>query len=151
MEDVPNSCIRSEVFRVGEFNSVSQICVRPTRVAIVTKIFASYLGARRRRGVTMFPSVYRVGQNKRCHSAYSRISRKLTNIFTRLFCIRQGQCTLNMSINTRFNNAILYSGATGFRSLDAAHVSIKVSKPLCLSFNIALSSGKRLTRWCYSM
>jgi len=35
------------------------------------------------------------------------------------------------------------------RSLNVAYVSITVSKPLGLSFDAALSSGKNFTRWCH--
>jgi len=46
---------------------------------------------------------------------------------------------------TRISGSISAAQYIGFRSFDATHVSIKVSKPSCLSFNIALSSGKTLS------
>jgi len=35
---VPDSCTNLGVFGVGQFNCVSEICLRPTPVAMVTKI-----------------------------------------------------------------------------------------------------------------
>jgi len=70
--------------------------------------------------------IYRVGQMKRGHSTFSRISTKDNN--TMILCALQGQCIRNMSVSMRFSNFISCIGAIWRRlSNSNQHCSITAS------------------------